>query len=199
MATKKPVVKENIIETDVAVATETLNEACDVPVKDVSEKEIIKKPEKKVYGPTDPVECVSITSGELGMTGIKSGINYRWAGRGDVTEVEYQDLVAAIRSGKKHILAPYFIIIDKEFLSAWPNVEKIYASMFSIKDLTDVLKLDPASMKNTIMKLPEGAKESIKNIASSMIANGQLDSVQKIKVLDEIFDTKFMLMTELFG
>ena len=71
--------------------------------------------------------------------------------------------------------------------------------MYSIKDLTDVLKLDAASMKKTINNLPAGAKESIKNIASTMIAKGQLDSVQKIKILDEIFDTKFMLMTELFG
>lgn len=32
-----------------------------------------------------------------------------------------------------------------------------------------------------------------------MIMNGQIDSVSKIKTLDEIYDTKFMTMTELYG
>ena len=53
---------------------------------------------KKKRDPSEPVDCVSITAGELGMTGIKSGINYRWAELGDTTEVEYQDIIAAIRS-----------------------------------------------------------------------------------------------------
>lgn len=189
-----------------SIAKETTVEA---PVTEVAVEEVVEtvieaepavvKPVEKTYEATDPIECVSITSGELGMIGIKSGINYRWATRGDVTEVEYQDLVAAIRSGKKHIFAPFFVITDKDFLAKWPNVEKVYASMYSIKDLTDVLRLDAESMKKTITHLPNGAKESVKNIASTMIAKGQLDSVQKIKILDEIFDTKFMLMTELFG
>ena len=72
--------------------------------------------------------------------------------------------------------------------------------MYSIKDLRSVITdLDANSMKLTIDSLPSGAKESIKNIVSSMIMNGQIDSVSKIKTLDEIYDTKFMTMTELYG
>lgn len=152
----------------------------------------------KKFEATDAIECVSITAGELGMIGTKTGINYTWAGRGDVTEVEYQDLVAAIRGGKKHITAPFFVIQNEDFLAEFPQVKAVYASMYSLQDLKDVFKLDVASMKATILGLPSGAQESIKSIASSMISKGQLDSVQKIKTLDEIFDTKFMLMTELY-
>lgn len=155
-------------------------------------------PVKHKFTPEEPIECVSIASGTLGMVGIKSGINYRWAGRGDVTEVEYQDLVAAVRAGKGHITLPLFIIQNEDFLKEFPQVEKVYASMYSIQDLKDVFSLSPAQMKKVIMELPEGAKNSLRNIASTEISHGRLDSVQKIKVLDEIFDTKFMLMTELF-
>ena len=70
--------------------------------------------------------------------------------------------------------------------------------MLSYNDLKDILKLDVVNMKKVISQLPAGAKDSMKNIASTQITNGFLDSVQKIKALDEIFDTKFMLMTELF-
>lgn len=154
--------------------------------------------EPKKFKETDAIDCVSITAGQLGMIGIKSGINYTWAGRGDVTAVEYQDLVAAIRSGKKHISAPFFIIQDKDFLAQFPQIDEIYSSIYSMNDLKDIFKLDASMMKKVIMELPSGAKESVKNIASSMISKGQLDSVQKIKILDEIFETKFMLMTELY-
>ena len=176
-------------------------------VETVVEKEVVEevvetvketKVEPRKFKETDPIKCVSITAGELGMLGIKTGINYTWAGRGDETDVEYQDLVAAIRSGKKQITAPRFIIKDEDFLALYPQVEKIYSSMLSYNDLKDILKLDVVNMKKVISQLPAGAKDSMKNIASTQITNGFLDSVQKIKALDEIFDTKFMLMTELF-
>jgi len=134
------------------------------------------------------------------MSGVKSHIMYEWADNGDVTEVEYQDLVAAVRSNSNYIVKPYFIIEDDDFLAQFPQLDKIYSSMYSIKDLRDVLTdLAPNTMKKTILSLPDGAKESIKSLASQMISNGTLDSVQKIKILDEIFDTRLMLMTELFN
>ena len=45
----------------------------------------------------------------------------------------------------------------------------------------------------TIKKLPKGAKEALKGIASTMIESHTLDSVHRIKALDEIFDTKMLL------
>jgi hypothetical protein len=187
--TKKTKTAETTVETQ-AITTEAT---------ETVKTEINTGKNERVFKETDPISCTSITAGKLGMLGLKSGINYTWAGRGDETEVEYQDLVAAIRSGKRHITEPFFIINDEEFLEKFPQVKKIYGEMYSIGDLRKVITdLDPASMKITIENLPNGAKESIKNIASSMIAKGQIDSVKKINVLDEIYDTKFMLMTELF-
>ena len=134
------------------------------------------------------------------MEGIKSHILYEWSDNGDVTEVEYQDIVAAIRSNVSFISKPYLIIEDEEIVAQFPQINKIYESMYSIKDLKEVLTdLSPRDMKATILTLPDGAKESIKHIASQMISNGSLDSVQKIKFLDEIFGTRLMLMTELFS
>ena len=88
--------------------------------KSVTKAEQVQKSEpvsvsmkKKKWNPSGPVNCVSITAGELGMIGIKSGINYRWAERGDVTEVEYQDVIAAIRSSTTFVMKPYFIIQEQ--------------------------------------------------------------------------------------
>ena len=179
------------------VEIETTEEVV-VDAPEVVEK--VKKKEPKKYEATDGIPCRSITSGGLYMEGIKSRILYEWSDDGDVTEVEYQDIVAAIRSNVSYINKPYFIIEDEEIIAQFPQLNKIYASMYSIKDLRDVLtETTPSAMKATILSLPDGAKESIKNIASQMISKGTLDSVQKIKILDEIFNTELMLMTGLFN
>jgi len=184
---------------DITVETDEVVETVEEEIEEVVEVADVKREPKK-FEATDGIPCRSITSGGLYMSGIKSHIMYEWSDNGDVTEVEYQDIVAAIRSNVSYISKPYFIIEDEDIIAQFPQLNKIYASMYSFKDLKDVLTELPAkSMKTTILSLPEGAKESIKNIASQMISNGTLDSVQKIKILDEIFDTELMLMTGLFN
>lgn len=193
-AAKKTINKEKIDSTNM-VNEEVVETVAVEEIKTAT----VTKPEKKKFASDEGIDCVSITSGELGMIGIKSGINYRWAERGDVTQVEYQDLVAAVRSNKSYIFKPLFIIKNDDFVAEFPQLNRAYSAMYSIRDLRDVLKMPAAQMKSTILSLPEGAKESIKNIAATMINNGSLDSIQKVKILDEIFDTKLMLLTELFN
>ena len=121
-------------------------------------------------------------------------------GIGDVVDVEYQDLTAAIRSHNDYIGRPFIVVEDQEFVSQFPQLQKLYATLYSAGDLEDViLKLNLADMKATIKSLPVGAQNSIKHIASQMISNGQLDSVSKIKALDELFGTEMVLMTGLFN
>ena len=182
--------KTNNPSVDIAVETDEIVETVEDEIEEVVETAVEKREPKK-FEATDGIPCRSITSGGLYMSGIKSHIMYEWSDNGDVTEVEYQDIVAAIRSNVSYISKPYFIIEDEDIIAQFPQLNKIYASMYSFKDLRDVLTELPAkTMKATILSLPEGAKESIKNIASQMISNGTLDSVQKIKILDEIFDTE---------
>ena len=189
---KKDVKNENI--------DETISDIVDTEVGTVVEEVTVTKKEPIKYETTEGIPCRSITPGGLYMEGIKSHIVYEWADNGDVTEVEYQDLIAAIRSNVSYINKPYFIIEDEDIVAQFPQINKVYESMYSVNDLKEVFTdLSPRDMKATILKFPEGAKESIKHIASQMISNGTLDSVQKIKILDEIFGTRLMLMTELFS
>ena len=200
---KKPVVIDNDIEKIVEVSeTENIEniedkETVESTIDNVSQS--IKPVEKKrEFGDNDDIECVSICSGELGMIGIKSGINYRWAGRGDVTKVEYQDLVAALKSGKRQIYEPDFVIKNDDFLDKWPEIKKVYKNMYSIEDLSSViLKSSNANeMIRIIDSLPKGARDSVRSIAMSLINQGKLDSITKIKALDKYYDTSFILMSE---
>ena len=65
--------------------------------------------------------------------------------------------------------------------------------MYDTSDLNQILLLPVSQMKTEIAKLPAGAKEAIKGMASTMIDSHALDSVQRIKALDEIFGTNMLL------
>lgn len=165
-----------------------------------SEKAAETKKEKKTYALTDGIPCKSITNGGLYMPGLKSNILYTWVDAGDVIEVEYQDLQAAIRSNNSYVMNPLFVIEDEELVAQFPQLKKLYETLYSVGELEDVItELSPGDMKATILSLPKGAQDSIKHLASKMVSDGRLDSVRKIKVLDEIFDTEMSIMTGLFS
>ena len=180
--------------------TTTVSEAVTEPVAAEPVKTVEVKKEKKTYAPTDGIPCKSITNGGLYMPGLKSNILYTWIDAGDVIEIEYQDLQAAIRSNNSYVMNPFFVIEDEELVAQFPQLKKIYDALYSVGELEDVLtELSPGDMKATILSLPKGAQDSIKHLASKMVSDGRLDSVRKIKVLDEIFDTEMSIMTGLFS
>ena len=180
--------------------TDTVSEAVTEPVAAEPVKTVEVKKEKKTYAPTDGIPCKSITNGGLYMPGLKSNILYTWIDAGDVIEIEYQDLQAAIRSNNSYVMNPFFVIEDEELVAQFPQLKKIYDALYSVGELEDVLtELSPGDMKATILSLPKGAQDSIKHLASKMVSDGRLDSVRKIKVLDEIFDTEMSIMTGLFS
>jgi hypothetical protein len=180
--------------------TATVSEAVTEPVAAEPAKTVEVKKGKKTYAPTDGIPCKSITNGGLYMPGLKSNILYTWIDAGDVIEVEYQDLQAAIRSNNGYVMNPFFVIEDEELVAQFPQLKKIYNTLYSVGDLEDVItELSPGDMKATILSLPKGAQDSIKHLASKMVSDGRLDSVRKIKVLDEIFDTEMSIMTGLFN
>lgn len=152
-------------------------------------------PKVKKFKNTDLIPCKSVTNGELIMVGDKTGVLYQWADYGDVEGVQYQDLLYSARSARNgYVKYPRFIILDEDFVDQNPDIKKIYDSMYSTSDLKDIFNLPVSQMKKTIADLPDGAKESLKGLAATMIDNGTLDSLRKIKALDEIFGTQLLLV-----
>ena len=162
-------------------------------VIEVSES-VETKPEKKKFDKEDTITCKSITDGLLLVTGDKSGILYRWPDYGATEEVEYQDLVYMVRAKNPAVFKPRFVIENEDFIAEYPELNKLYDTLYSIDDLKDVLKLPVSQMRKMITEqLPVGAVDAIKGLAASMIMNGSLDSTAKIKALDEIFGTHLLL------
>jgi len=154
------------------------------------EKEVI---EKKRFKSDEFIDCISITPGKLHFEGAKTKNLYTWADIDDVVPLEYQDLAYAARSKDKIMYKPRFIVMDKDFLKEFPALEDLYGTMYSADDLKAILKLPASQMEKAIKELPEGAKDALQTLVSTMIDNGTFDSIKRIQKLDEIFDTKMLM------
>ena len=147
----------------------------------------------KKFAKTTLIPCRSICTGVLYVEGPNSKNDYMWWDFNDVQDIQYQDLDAFIKRHAACVFKPQFIIEDEAFIAQNPDVKAVYDSMYTTKDLRDILGLPVNQMKKTIEELPLGAKEAIRGLAPTMIENKKLDSIEKIRVLDEIFGTQLIL------
>ena len=180
MATKtKNTEAENLNE-------EVMQEGASAPVK--------KKTPRK-FEQSDPILCRSVTYGELLYPAKKSQLLYTWANYEDTTEVEYQDLQALRSTRSASLNAPYFVIEDEELLEQWPEFKKLYEKI-AVTDIDKIFDMPINKFKAALHNLPAGFRDSIKNIASAKIIDGTLDSISKIKAIDEVFNTDLKLLIE---
>ena len=157
------------------------------------------KPVKKVFDPNEGILCRSVTHGKLFVDGIKTGMKYTFYDYDDESEIEYRDLVALVRARDKSVYNPRFIIMDEDFIAEYPTLKKFYSDHFSTRNIKDILTLPDYQMKEEISKLPKGAVDSLKSIAVNQIVSGEIDSIRKIKALDEAFGTDLSLLNELLS
>ena len=169
----------------------------DVSKNEKKEEKVLKindSSTKKEFGQEDLILCRSMVSGQLFVDGVRSGLLYTFADYNDTCEIEYRDLIYLVRSYKdKTIYEPRIVIEDEDFIAENPKLAELYESLYTKGDLMEIINLPLSQMVDTINALPMGCRNALKGIAATMIDNGQLDSIQKIKALDEIFETNMLL------
>lgn len=169
----------------------------DITNDTIKEEKIEKIKEKKTFTDSDYILCRSVWFGGLNVT-CKSGNSYEFSDYGSECEVNYRDLVSLIRKGSDHIFLPRFIILDDDLLEEFPRVKASYETMYTTNDLLNILKLPNSRMKSEISKLPTASRDVLCKMIASEIASGHLDSISKVRVLSEIFDSDFNLLSDLF-
>ena len=164
--------------------------------EEIEVTEDVKKEPKKAprkYAPDDRITCRSLTYGELLLTGAKTKLLYSWANYNDTTEVEYQDLQALKSTRSSYLYRPRFIVEDEELVEQWgKELVDMYKGIVDV-DVEDMFRLPLAQFKSKLKKAPKGVQQAVKNIAGEKIVNGSLDSLAKIKAIDEILGTDLLL------
>lgn len=176
MATKKTTTENEIVE-EKPVVEET--------------KPVAKQPKK--FAQDDMILCRSVTYGELLLTGPKSKLLYSWANYGDVTEIPFQDLQALRSTRSSYLFRPRFVIEDEDLVELWAkDLKDMYDNLVD-EDVDALFKLSLNQFKSKLKKAPRGVQQAVKNIAGEKILNGSLDSLAKIKAIDEILGTDLKL------
>lgn len=141
--------------------------------------------------PTTPIACRSIVQGELLFPATKSGNLYTWAGYGDVTEVEYQDLLALLLVRSRYLFEPFMLILNDIVLenTRFKPLKDLYENILSYEDISDILALPTDEFEDVISQMPRGMITAIQVEMATQIEDGKFDSIQKVKVFDKIFNT----------
>lgn len=185
----------NIKRTNNAVSAKKEETAVEnIETEEIGANKSVPEKKQRVFGQEDLIPCRSMVSGQLFIEGVRSHLLYTFADYNDVNDIEYRDLIYMVRThGNKDIYDPRIIIEDEDFIAQNPKLSELYSSMYTDKDLIEIIELPVGQMVDYINTLPIGCKNAIKGIAATMIDSGALDSVQKIKALDEIFGTDMLL------
>lgn len=199
MATaKKSTVSKTATET--VFGKETVDTTIDNKTEEVVNVKVpepVPVKEKKVFTDSDYILCRSVWSGGLNVIS-QSGNLYEFKDYGFECEINYRDLVTMIRRGSQHILLPRFIILDEDFLEDFPTIQRVYGTMYTREDLLEILELPVSRMRAEIEKLPATTKNNMRSLVATQIATGKLDSISKVRVLTEIFNSDFNLLSDLF-
>lgn len=168
-------------------------------VKTEEVNQTVSKPEPKKFNPNDGIRCRSVTHGILFVDGLATNMKYTFVDYDYETEITYRDLVALVVARNKAIYNPRIIIMDEDFIAEYPALGKFYKEHFATKNIKEILDMPDYQMKEAISKLPKGAVESLKSIAVNMIVSGEIDSIRRIRALDEAFGTDLSLLNELLS
>ena len=174
----------------------TKNNTSKNTVKSVSNetKQTSTKPSTKKYNTDDEIMCKSVCFGLLEYISKKDGIVYRWEDFGDIVPVRYSDLLALKTSRSKFLYQPWFIILDEDLVKMW-KLEDINKYFDEISDIEDFL-IDSKipHIEKQLKNAPDGYKELVVQTAGRLLRENRLDSIAKLRTIDELLDNKLSLL-----
>lgn len=177
-----------------SIVTQDLEATKEETVVNVEAQTSIPKKEVNKFGPSDLVECRSVTGGELILIGDKSKLQYTWSDYGDTAWVEYQDLQALQSRRSGFLTKPRFIIEDEDLVEQWGSMLKPIYDKINTQTIEDFFELPLNKFKAQLKIMPEGLKDAIKTKAVQMIQNEELYDIRKVREIDVAWGTDFVEM-----
>ena len=174
---------------------EELIETADVDAEVVKQpKKTVEKKQPKKFAPDAPIECRSVTGGELILIGPKTHIRYSWSDYNDTAYVEYQDLQALQSRKSGFLVKPRFIIEDEELVEQWGSMLKPIYTKITNQSIDEFFQLPLNKFKAQLNVMPDGLKDAIKTKAVQMIHSEELYDIRKVREMDAAWGTDFVAM-----
>lgn len=196
---KIPKVEEEIETTKDAII-ETEN-----PISEVDEKSNNKKIPK-----LDDDVLIKVKSNVYGFMlykNHKTGDRTEWANFGDIQDMTMGDL-RAMKAGSRAFFEDCMIYllgvnedgyeyITSEDLYKMLNVSHYYKDILDIDSINDIFLWSDEDIELKIPNMTQGLKSSIIIAANTMIEEGKIDSISKIKVLEKALSCELANLSNL--
>lgn len=185
---KKTPAKKTTSKKDKA-AEEIAKEAEEV--QEAVEEKVVPTEQPREFQKDDLIEVKSVFAGSCTLVGRRSGNVYVWETLGEIQYVEYQDLLAEITNRySKYIYEPLLLIEDEDVINKNPKLKDLYDAMIDVEEIEDSLLNDSVEeLRSILISLPSGLKETVKSVASTLMQDGALYDVRKIRLLDDLYHT----------
>ena len=160
-------------------------------VKEVVDEKVVPTEQPREFQKDDLIEVKSVFAGSCTLVGRRSGNVYVWETLGEIQYVEYQDLLAEITNRySQYIYEPLLLIEDEDVINKNPKLKDLYDTMIDVEDIEKSLLNDSVEdLRNILISLPSGLQETVKSIASTLMQDGDLYDVRKIRLLDDLYHT----------
>lgn len=157
---------------------------------------VAERPVKEVFRPIrlDPNQYVTVRNGFQGRLvydSRKTGERYVWDQFGEDQEMELAELKSARSAHKKFFSENWFMFDDPEVI-AYLGVQQYYKNAIPIDEFGELFNLSNKEMVAKISKMSRGQKQSAIYLAKEKIADGSIDSRQKIAALEEALGTQLV-------
>ena len=179
-------------------AEEVVKEAKEV--QEVVEEKVVPTEQPREFQKDDLIEVKSVFAGSCTLVGRRSGNVYVWETLGEIQYVEYQDLLAEITNRySKYIYEPLLLIEDEDVINKNPKLKDLYDAMIDVEEIEDSLLNDSVEeLRSILITLPSGLKETVKSVASTLMQDGALYDVRKIRLLDDLYHTALSVQLSLY-
>lgn len=189
--TKKKSTRRSPVKKTPTKKTTPKKEQVNEEVVNTFEEEVVEIEQPREFKKDDLIKVKSVFAGSCTLIGRRSGNIYVWEALGEIQYVEYQDLLAEITNRySQYIYEPLLLIEDEDVINKNPKLKDLYDTMIDVEDIEESLLNDSVEdLRNILISLPSGLQETVKSIASTLMQDGDLYDVRKIRLLDDLYHT----------
>lgn len=189
--TKKKSTRRSPVKKTPTKKTTPKKEQANEEVVNTFEEEVVEIEQPREFKKDDLIKVKSVFAGSCTLIGRRSGNIYVWEALGEIQYVEYQDLLAEITNRySQYIYEPLLLIEDEDVINKNPKLKDLYDTMIDVEDIEESLLNDSVEdLRNILISLPSGLKETVKSVASTLMQDGALYDVRKIRLLDDLYHT----------
>jgi hypothetical protein len=160
--------------------------------KDVEVVEVAKAPEiqptkraKRVeIDRNEMIECRSATNGKLIYVSNRTSEKYLWDDFNAVVFIDMGELLT-MKSSQPAFFNDVLIVLDDEDAVEYLGLKKLYETVFKLDDLDAFFDQPINELAEILPKLPKGLQKTVSTRARKLVENGRLDSLSKIKLIEE--------------